>query len=59
MAISSITPKGVDVIKRLKGCKNPQKYISESTYRVRPILEQKVEYFSPFAATGVKLNRIG
>lgn len=57
MAISSITPKNVDVFKLLKRCTKPQKYISESTYRTRPVLEEKAEYFSPFASTGIKINK--
>lgn len=57
MNVNAVTPKNIDVIKILKRCKNPQKYIAESTYRVRPVLSQEVEYFSPFASTGVKINK--
>ena len=60
MAITPITTnKQIGMVKKLMRSKKPQKYLNEGTY-IAPkinIIETKTEYFSPFASTGVKLNR--
>ena len=65
MAINLITPKvtneSKDIIKEILKSRQPQKYLSQCELiktQVNDICEKPAEYFSPFATTGEKLNRL-
>lgn len=56
--IKAITPvKSKDIIQRLINSKAPQRYLHEGTYL--PIKQSaKNEYFSPYASTGMKFDKL-